>query len=294
MSYSGQETSAESGQPVELYLFTQNLGSEKFTLTSGQEDVDFGGNLYTPANISRTSPKISKNSSSGNITLTFPRTHPYALRYIVGQPPLPDSVTIYRGHSSDGVDPEFVSYFAGEVQGVVFEGDLAKVSLTTIASRMQRSVPRRGFSWSCNHVLYDPLCQVSKEEYRVDAIVSSIDNDALDLSLTDDPVWAGADLASKVASDPLFFHGGLISWSAPNGTQSRTIRAYDSGTHVATLSIPFQDIPLGATVTVYAGCSHAVQTCRDKFDNVINYGGFPFVPTSNPFATGILNENPGG
>ncbi|HIK61157.1 MAG TPA: DUF2163 domain-containing protein [Planctomycetes bacterium] len=294
MSYSVQETSTESGQPVELYLFTQNLGSEKFALTTGQRDVDFDGNLYVPANISRTSPKISKNASSGNITLTFPRTHPYVLRYIVGQPPLPDTCTIYRGHSTDGVAPEFVSYFSGEVNGVVFEGDLAKVSLTTIASRMARSVPRRGFSWSCQHVLYDSLCQVSKEEYRVDAAVTAIGNDGLDLDLVTDINWVGDDLAAKVASDALFFHGGLMSWSAPNGTQSRTIRAYDGVGHTSTVSLPFQGIGIGDIVSVFAGCTHAVQVCRDKFDNVVNYGGFPFVPTSNPFATGILNENPGG
>ena len=51
---------------------------------------------------------------------------------------------------------------------------------------------------------------------------------------------------------------------------------------------------MGSTVVVLAGCDHSVTTCDTKFNtpedtqsNVINYGGFPFVPGKNPFETGL-------
>jgi len=37
-----------------------------------------------------------------------------------------------------------------------------------------------------------------------------------------------------------------------------------------------------------AGCDHSVSTCAARFDNLANYGGFPFIPTKNPFSTGVF------
>jgi hypothetical protein len=56
---------------------------------------------------------------------------------------------------------------------------------------------------------------------------------------------------------------------------------------VLTLLLPFTSSPLGSTVIVFAGCDHTIATCKSKFNNVVNYGGFAFVPTKNIFQTGI-------
>jgi hypothetical protein len=37
-----------------------------------------------------------------------------------------------------------------------------------------------------------------------------------------------------------------------------------------------------------AGCDHSVSTCAARFGNLANYGGFPFIPTKNPFSTGVF------
>jgi len=52
-------------------------------------------------------------------------------------------------------------------------------------------------------------------------------------------------------------------------------------------SLPFYSSVLGSSVTVYAGCDHSVGTCNSKFSNPANFGGHPYVPTKNIFATGI-------
>lgn len=60
------------------------------------------------------------------------------------------------------------------------------------------------------------------------------------------------------------------------------------------LLLPFPDSILGSTVVILAGCDHTVTTCDSKFNtpsdpqsNVVNFGGFPFVPTKNPFEGGV-------
>jgi hypothetical protein len=55
------------------------------------------------------------------------------------------------------------------------------------------------------------------------------------------------------------------------------------------LLLPFVTTP--TLVNVFAGCSHDPESphgCGPKFDNGDNYGGFFYVPTKNPFETGII------
>jgi hypothetical protein len=44
-----------------------------------------------------------------------------------------------------------------------------------------------------------------------------------------------------------------------------------------------QGLAAGTTVTLFPGCDHTLATCSGKFSNTANYGGFPFMPTKNPF-----------
>jgi hypothetical protein len=47
--------------------------------------------------------------------------------------------------------------------------------------------------------------------------------------------------------------------------------------------VAFDGIAVGQAVTLYPGCDHTTTTCDGKFSNLNNYGGFPHIPTKNPF-----------
>ena len=40
---------------------------------------------------------------------------------------------------------------------------------------------------------------------------------------------------------------------------------------------------VGDTIYLYPGCDRTLATCTAKFGNSANFGGFPFIPTKNPF-----------
>ena len=42
-------------------------------------------------------------------------------------------------------------------------------------------------------------------------------------------------------------------------------------------------ISVGTLITVYPGCDGQVKTCRDKFNNVLNFGGIPHMPNKSPY-----------
>lgn len=52
-----------------------------------------------------------------------------------------------------------------------------------------------------------------------------------------------------------------------------------------TLSNQIPELTAGKQVEVYPGCDHTLATCRDKFGNHINFGGFPWIPGRNPFTS---------
>jgi len=45
---------------------------------------------------------------------------------------------------------------------------------------------------------------------------------------------------------------------------------------------------IGDAVTLYPGCDRLYTTCRDKFANVPNFFGFPFIPRDDPFRTAMV------
>jgi uncharacterized phage protein (TIGR02218 family) len=45
-----------------------------------------------------------------------------------------------------------------------------------------------------------------------------------------------------------------------------------------------EPIAAGDTFIVTAGCDKRFETCRDRFNNIVNYRGFPHIP-GNDFVT---------
>jgi len=94
----------------------------------------------------------------------------------------------------------------------------------------------------------------------------------------------GVSIAStRLEADPRHFDGGLITFlTGQNATFSREIKyidldSSDNAECRLYLRMPF-DINPGDTGFVFPGCDKSIATCHTKFDNSINYKGFPHVP----------------
>lgn len=58
--------------------------------------------------------------------------------------------------------------------------------------------------------------------------------------------------------------------------------------NVLTLVDGIDDLAVGSSVTLWPGCARTVNACADKFANLDNYGGLPFLPAKNPFSGDAL------
>ena len=271
MTYIAQENSIESGQPVELYEFS-GLGS--FFYTSGEDIVTISAQDYTPKAIQRAENIDGPDKRDHDFKVVLPTSDAVAQIFVGVMPGARIRMKVKRFHRTD-VSVEVITIFDGFVQSASFKNKLKECELVAkpALASIGRTAPRRTFQSSCNHVLYDPLtCKVDDtlavNRAAAFPVISQVGN-----------ILTVSGLSSGYTNE--WFTAGFVE--VVGVSDFRTVLAHSG--NALTLITPFTTTP--TNVNVFAGCGHDVTTCHDKFDNVVNYGGFSWVPKRNPFETGI-------
>lgn len=94
----------------------------------------------------------------------------------------------------------------------------------------------------------------------------------------DFPAYVSGGLASPMGADAGYFDFGVLTFtSGANNGLSMEVRSYVEGQITLALPMPYL-IVAGDTYSMHAGCDKAFETCRDRFDNVLNFRGEPYLP----------------
>lgn len=262
MTYNSFESSLELGTPVELYEFVQGL--LRWNYVSGATEVIRANQIYTPSPIKRTAITQTNDVFKDSLKITLPREDQFASQFLSFSPEEVTTLTILRGHANDP-DREFRIYWKGRIVGARVSGNEVTLECESIYTSIRRPGLRARFEYTCRHTLYGARCAVNSAAYRHDGTVLSLSG----LNVT----------VQGAASRPNgYYTGGMLI--APNGG-TRFITAHSSD--VLTLSRPIPGLTGGQVVTIYPGCDHLKDTCLNKFNNLDNFGGFPFIPQRNPF-----------
>jgi len=268
MAFNTLETGAETGQPIELYLF--NLGSQSHAWTTNPVPYTYNSVEYQPTEVERQELAFSSDERAEALLIKIPASNPLVRQYINSVPGQRATLSLFRLHRNDGAN-EVVQFFKGSAQTVGFSqnGLTAEIAVLPITADLANSIPRFVFSQVCNNVLFDEGCTVTPSLFRHLDTVTGVAGD----QVTVNGLGAkGDDWAA----------GGYIA--TPTG-DFRQILAHTGD--VIRLLLPFGESPLGVTAEVYAGCDHSALTCETKFANLINIAGYPYSPTKNPFETGL-------
>lgn len=293
MAMNDYEVSKSRGQPVELYLF--RYGSEVddfFAYTDGERDVLHGGITYTPLPVDRGKIESKGKLDANEVQITVPRPSDVADLFRIYPPARIVTVTIRQGHIPNGDDP--ASYALGENFPVAWLGRVLEASreeaecvLTceSASASMKRPGLRRHYQWPCSLVLYGPRCRADKVAATVTCTVATVGGNRLTLDapfLPQVPVDpADPLLGTQDAHTVAAYVGGIIQWAGPTGTEYQSILRTE-GTAGLVLTGPTRGLLIGATVALSLGCPHTLAGCEALHNNVVNYGGHPFIPTFNP------------
>lgn len=267
MTFIDREQSVESSQPIELYHFWN--AAEDWYYTSFNKDVTHEQNQYESKTISRSEPSMSSKVNESELTLTVARDLDLISRYRIVPPESNVFVRIFRYHEGDKQNISVI--WQGRVQAVAWETkDRAKIKLKPMSGMMDDNGLRKQYQMTCNHMLYGDDCGLNSENYRTDATIDGISGRTYTIS--------------EASNEPDgYFDNGF---AVVGGFAQKMITEH-VGDQI-TLMNPFQDVAVGDQVKLYAGCNRKMNDCRNKFDNLLNFGGFAFIPDRNPFDQGIF------
>jgi len=280
MTFASYETSTEGSRPIEIFTFV--LGATSFYYTSAEDDVTVDTVTYEAIpGLSRGRLSDGAGIGKNSLVVEVPSSNKFARKYISVVPGQRARFTLKRVQRPDFPSPEVVTLFTGYVGSVAFseQGLKAKIDIAPIQAATSRPVPRFTYQGLCNHVLYDSGCGVNSSDpaYRILGSVSAVSGN----TITVDGLDAYVDG---------YFNSGFVEYN--NGEDARLVLSH-VGT-LLTLLLPFPFDINGSNVVVFAGCDHTISTCGSKFSttedatsNVINYGGFAFVPTKDIFTSGL-------
>jgi uncharacterized phage protein (TIGR02218 family) len=157
----------------------------------------------------------------------------------------------------------------GELGTFTAKDQLFVAELRGLMDRVQRVVTRL-YMPSCTANLGDARCTVDIEALRVSGEVTAV-NDRHDFY---------TDLASSsppVADDEFTY--GLITWTTgENAGRSMEVKQHATAGQIV-LQLPMVGtVAIGDEFTIVPGCRKTLEECRDRYDNVVNFRGFPHIP----------------
>lgn len=256
-----RERALTGSEPIELFWFA--VGANNYYYTNNVDDVTFQNTLFKAVPIKRSN--LVRTSAVGEDRQQFELSEDLevARLFIAFPPALPVWVTIYRLHEGEN---DFFYFWRGRVSSAERRDYVCIIDCEPVLSSARKRGLRRRFGSQCNHMLYDARCGVSESAYRFDTTIQAINGRTLTV-------------ASVNGNADGYYAGGRVRL-----VRSGDLRFIVKHTgNALRLSAPFADAQVGDIVQLYAGCDHRFSTCKNKFNNALNFGGFPFIPTQNPF-----------
>lgn len=264
MTYEAYEIGA-IGAPTELFLFQQRATCWQYT--SADTEIVWGGKTYIPRTVSRGAFDRNDEAGSSTVTVRLDRTLKVSGQFLDGSTPTPVYLTIYRKHRADA---QAIVLFKGTVANAELIGEEIILTCVSPLSAEEKAVPRELIMRTCPHVLYGPRCTLDPTNYGVSSTVTGVN--AATVTVSETGSYASGDFTAGVLVRDDTLQRAFI--------QGHT---YFGGTHTFTLLQPMVGLAVSDDVTFYYGCDRKHSTCRDKFNNMPNFGGFPLHPERNPF-----------
>lgn len=177
----------------------------------------------------------------------------------------------------------------GTLGEVKREGQAFSTELRGLADVLSQQSGRL-YTARCGADLGDARCKIdlTRSDLRGTGAVTAIES-------TSTIVASGLDVFAEG-----FFTGGKLTWTnGANDAIAIEIKEHRVVSGQARLSL-WQAMPeaisIGDTFTITAGCDKQFFTCRDRFNNVVNYRGFPQIPGNDYLirAANAAGVNDGG
>lgn len=251
---------------TELYRFSEQASATIWAFTDGNEEITYNGDTYVPASIARSDVEVKNEISKANINVQMSLNNEAALRWLADNGEKIVTLTVFERDK-------------GGVFNVVWKGRLASIApgmtdvtlkMESIFTSMRRPGLRARYQRSCRHALYGRGCRLNAEDFATAGTATAYEGRTFTIA--------------EAATQPDgYFVGGMLR--APDNSLSFITAHVGNLIAIQRVSYSLLQAVEGGfpfNVTLYPGCDHSRMTCNAKFDNLLNYGGFDFIPAKNP------------
>jgi uncharacterized phage protein (TIGR02218 family) len=166
------------------------------------------------------------------------------------------------------------------------EGAAFIVELRGLADPLNQETGRR-YTATCAADLGDPRCHLdlTLAAYRGEGTVAQLDGTSV------------FQTSGLEAFDDGWFTAGRLQWSGgANAGLAMEVKRHWKDAGVVTIELwqaMSEPIGEGETFVVTAGCDKRFDTCRSRFNNILNFRGFPHVPGNDFVTRYAVNGEPG-
>lgn len=174
-----------------------------------------------------------------------------------------------------------VNLFVGEVGEVSVAGKKIDLTIESPLAQLNATFPRSYILPTCANTLYDSICALAAASFTFAGTVGA------------NPSASSFPISGISQANGYFELGKIRFTSGENAGQVRAIKTYING--VVTLAYPLYTVPAqGDAVSLTAGCDKTRNTCSGRFNNLIHFRGFPYVPDPSLQYQGANNGNTTG
>ena len=261
------------GTSIETYEFISS--SRRFNYTSYRQDVTHQGIVYEAIPITHSNYQRSLTHEEKGVTITLPVDIEFAQQVLfrTSLQNLFCNIYLQNRLNAEGLSPEeggrFLVWKGRILSFKVVQSTVSLILYNFLADALRQTIPKVYYQSQCNHVLYDNRCRVKQEDFQKATTIRGQNRFQLILADEYPDNWLAGGYVRRLSD-------GEVRLITSNSA------------HVVTIPYPMHEVEEGQSVHVYAGCDHTLKTCREKFNNQPNFGGFPTVPYKNIFRTGVI------
>lgn len=252
----------------ELYRFVDGASGAVYTVTSSDTAEVYNFETYEPVTIGRDEVQGKGEMSRQNLTISFSLDNATARQWFVSSLDFPLTVTIY---SKEGDDIEVE--WKGRLASVAPKKTQIDFTFESVFTSMRRMGLRQRYQITCPHALYGKGCNLNKEAFAVTGGVSLVEN--VTVTVPEAASYADGYFTSGMFEDNA---GNLRFVTKHVGSVITLIRPMN-----ALIDYVAENGYTGVSCRLFPGCDRSKEICQSRFDNLLNHGGFPFMPTVNPF-----------
>lgn len=257
-------------QPISAELYTFKFGDAvPVFYTSFFKNIVYAEETYQAILIQRSGFSISYDMSPATVSLKLQSSLALVSALMVDNGMKKLTLSIDRIFLDDETAQ---NRFKGEmVGGLSISAGECGIVFKDILYRLERNVCRVRVQSLCNNKLFDGVCGLDPTTYTFSSEVE-VSSDGKTLTSEDFAIQADGYWSMGRCT-----FGGVTTLITGHVGNSITI------------AFPLPGLVSESTVEYLAGCDKHPQTCIDRFDNLDNFVGMPYVPLKDPEAVPLTN-----